>query len=226
MPIAVTFRQMETSQPLREYATEKLEHILQKYLRKEADATVVLSVERFWHIADITLQVRGQRIKSQERSEDMYASIDLALGRLERQLRRYKDKLNDRYTKPSPAPEAEPAGAMTFSHLVVTEADAEEEMDVDLTGLELDAMSLDELPDPEEYGFIPVELKGSSDGSPGHHVKVLRSNRYSVSPMTVADAIMQLNLQDMQFLVFTRAETSQINVIYRRRDGSYGIIET
>lgn len=223
MPIAVTFRQMEASQALREYANEKLEHILQKYLRTEADANVVLSVEKFWHIVDITLQVRGQRIKSQERSEDMYASIDLALGRLERQLRRYKDKLNDRYTKPTPAPAAD--NPVTFSHLVVTEAD-EEDMGVDLTGLDLDAMSADELPNPEEYGFIPVQLQASDGSSPPHHVKVLRSNRYSVQPLTIADAIMQLNLQDMQFMVFTHAETSRINVIYRRRDGSYGIIET
>ena len=209
---------MEPSDALREYVSEKLEHVLQKYLRSAVDVSVVLSIERYWRITTITLQLRGQRVKSRERSEDMYSSIDLALGKLERQMRRYKDKLRDR--KPAPMPIQD---RLTFSHTVVSGASNEPERE-DFTG-EFEVPK-DKLPNPEEYGFIPVTLEGSDNNSAPQHVKVLRSERFSADPMTVAEAIMQLNLQDRQFLVFTRAANSNVHIIYRRNDGNYGIIET
>ena len=95
MQIAVSFRHLETSPALRDYASEKLEHTVGKYIQAPVDAKVILSVERYWHIARFTLMVHGLVIKSEDRSEDMYSSIDLAMAKLERQLRRYKDRIRD-----------------------------------------------------------------------------------------------------------------------------------
>lgn len=217
MQIAVTFRHMDTSEALRMYASEKLEHIIHKYLRTAVDANVVLSIEKYWHIATFSLQVRGQMVKSKERSENMYSSIDLALGKLERQLRRYKDKIRSR--KPSNVAE------QSFSHTVISApGDLADEDQFDDDFIEQPQVA-EEFPGPEEFGFIPVHLPDGNTG-PSRYVKVLRSEKYAAEPMDIAEAVMQLNLQDKTFLVFTRTETGTINVIYRRDDSNYGLIET
>ena len=96
MQISVTFRHMPTSEPLKEYAVEKLTHVIDKYFRvSNVEAHIVLSVERFWHIADFTIRFTKMTVKVDERSEDMYSSIDLAMDKVERQVRRYKDRLRD-----------------------------------------------------------------------------------------------------------------------------------
>src|SRR6056297_2556714 len=99
MNTQVSFRQMETSPALRDYATGKLERIVDKYVHGRIDASVVMSVQKYWHIADFTLNIKNLTVKGQERSEDMYSSIDLALDKIEKQLRRHKDRLRDH--KPS-----------------------------------------------------------------------------------------------------------------------------
>ena len=96
MQVTVTFRHMPASDALREYAVDKLTHVVDKYFSPNSlEAHVVLSVERFWHIADFTLGLQGSTVKVEERSEDMYSSIDLAMDKVERQVRRYKDRLRD-----------------------------------------------------------------------------------------------------------------------------------
>src|SRR6056297_3281734 len=95
MNTQVSFRQMETSPALRDYATGKLERIVDKYVHGRIDASVVMSVQKYWHIANFTLQIKNLTVKGQERSEDMYSSIDIALDKIEKQLRRHKDRLQD-----------------------------------------------------------------------------------------------------------------------------------
>jgi putative sigma-54 modulation protein len=96
MQVSVTFRHMPPSPALRDYAAEKVSHVVEKYVRSgELEAHVVLSIERYWHIADFTIGFAGMRVKAEERSEDMYSSIDLAMDKVERQVRRYKEKLRD-----------------------------------------------------------------------------------------------------------------------------------
>ena len=96
MNINVTFRHMPSSDPLKEYASEKVRHIVEKYFRSgESEAHVVLSTEKFWHLADFTVSFKGMTAKVEERTEDMYSSIDLALDKLDTQLRRHKDKIRD-----------------------------------------------------------------------------------------------------------------------------------
>ncbi len=96
MQISVTFRHMPPSDPLKEYASTKLRHVIEKYFRSgESEAHAVLSTEKFWHIAAFQLAFKGMTAAVEERSEDMYSSIDLAMAKLERQVRRHKDKLRD-----------------------------------------------------------------------------------------------------------------------------------
>jgi putative sigma-54 modulation protein len=96
MQISFTFRQMPASDPLKEYAADKVKHTIEKYFRvSTVEAHIVLSVERFWHIATFTINFKGMTVKVEERSEDMYSSIDLAMDKIERQVRRYKDRIRD-----------------------------------------------------------------------------------------------------------------------------------
>ncbi|WP_066633639.1 ribosome hibernation-promoting factor, HPF/YfiA family [Desulfolucanica intricata] len=66
------------------------------------------------------------------------------------------------------------------------------------------------------------------DGMPGdeqEHPKILRNKRFNIKPMPVEEAILQMNLLGHTFFVFSNAETEQVNVIYKRKDGNYGLIE-
>jgi len=96
MQVSVTFRHMEPTEALREYAEEKVTHVTEKYFQSgESSAHVVLSTEKHWHIAHFDIHFKGKDATVEERTEDMYSSIDLAMAKLERLIARYKDKLRD-----------------------------------------------------------------------------------------------------------------------------------
>lgn len=92
MSVTVTFRHMEATEAVRDYAVEKLER-LHKYVEWPLDFNVVLSTEKYHHVVEITGNTRGGTFKCTERSEDMYASIDSATDKIERQVLRHKEKL-------------------------------------------------------------------------------------------------------------------------------------
>ena len=111
MMITVTFRRMEPAESLRAYAEEKLTK-LKKYLDSPLEAHVVLEVEKFRHLADVTLNVDGTRIKAVEETEDMYSAIDQVMDKIEVQVKKLRAKVKNRrtdnikgcllYTSPSP----------------------------------------------------------------------------------------------------------------------------
>jgi putative sigma-54 modulation protein len=94
MEITVTFRRMEPTESLRAYAEEKLGKI-KKFLDFPVEAHVVLSVEKFRHIADVTLNVNGIRIKGVEETEDMYSAIDQVMDKIEKQVKRHLSKIRE-----------------------------------------------------------------------------------------------------------------------------------
>src|SRR5512134_2760918 len=104
MNLSVTFRHMEATDALKEYVRERLEK-LKRYFGGPASAHVVLSTERgYQHLADINIALaNGIALKGREQTEDMYSSIDLALAKIERQVRKYKERIRDH--KPHHGPE-------------------------------------------------------------------------------------------------------------------------
>jgi putative sigma-54 modulation protein len=178
MQIAVTFKHMEVSQPVRSYVEEKLARI-KKYIEEPIDALVVLSVEKkIRHSAEMTVVAKGITIKGSEETNDMYAAIDAVVDKMERQLKRYKEKLKNH--KPT-------TGGR--------------ERQVQKTVLA--AESIDE-----------------GQGEP----VIIQTRSFPVKPMAVEEAVMQMDLLNKEFLVFTDAATEEINVVYRRKDGNYGLI--
>ncbi|WP_305041238.1 ribosome hibernation-promoting factor, HPF/YfiA family [Geoalkalibacter sp.] len=177
MQIAVTFRHMEASDPLRAYAEEKLERV-KKYIDEPIDAQVVLSVEKkIRHRAEVALVAKGITIKGTEETNDMYAAVDAVVDKIERQLKRYKEKIKNH--KPA-------AGRERQVQKTVFAAE-----------------SIDE-----------------GRGEPS----IIRSHSFPVKPMSVEEAVMQMDLLNKEFLVFTDDESEAINVVYRRKDGNYGLI--
>jgi putative sigma-54 modulation protein len=201
MQLSTTFRHMDASQAVREYAAEKLEKI-RKYFNKDPIAAhAVFSVERgFNHVADINITLpNGILINAKETTEDMYSSIDLATARIERQVRKWKEKIRDH--KPHGGP------AASVREVVIPAEELE--------------------PRPAAAAQAAAgEAKGAraAAASPGY--RVIKDETFSARAMKVEDAVMQLNLLGDEILVFTDAESQGISVLYRRKDGNYGLIET
>jgi putative sigma-54 modulation protein len=179
MQTSVTFRHMDPSEPLKQHVLSKLERI-RKFFPDPIRAQIVLSLERYRHKADIIITLHnGLAIKGKELTEDMYSAIDMVMEKIERQVRRYKDRIDSH--RPAPGPEV-------LVHYEVME---------------------------------PVEAQAKSP-----EYKVVKSSRFFARPLSIDEAVMQMNLLGNEFLVFTNAESRDVNVVYKRSDGNYGLIET
>lgn len=200
MQFAVTFRHMEPTEALKAYAKERMERV-RKYLPDPIACHVVLSTERHNHRIDVTFQLHnGLSVAGHETTENMYSSIDLCIAKIERQVRKYKGKLEGMKARPHHVV------AMPWSHSIVNEA----------------FQGIGEA--PGDGATAPEQ--GPTDTGPLPEFKVVKTEKFHAQPMSVADAIVQMNLSNEAFLVFRRDEDDGIAVVYKRGDGSYGLIET
>lgn len=174
MQTSVTFKNIDSSENLRNYVSDKLDRF-DKYLYNPAEASVVLSVEKFRHIAEINIKGDRLNINGKEETEDMYSAIDMVLDKLEKQIKKSKEKLSDKRS-----------GSKYRGK---------------------DSISGDSFQGEDEFE------------------KQVRIQHIEYKPMDVDEAVMQMELVDDNFLVFTNARDSQINVLYRRKDGHYGLIQ-
>ncbi len=200
MQFAVTFRHMEPTEALKSYAKERMERV-RKYLPDPIACHVVLSTERHNHRIDVSFQLHnGLSIAGHETTENMYSSIDLCIAKIERQVRKYKGKLEGMRARPHhvvPLP---------WSHSIIDEAFQEKEQN----GANGHAREL-----------------ATTDASASHpEFTVVKTEKFHAQPMSVADAIVQLNLLHEPFLVFRHDTDGRVAVVYKRDDGSYGLIET
>jgi len=157
-----------------------------KSLDRGIDADVVLSVEKHRHVAEVTLHANGIRIHGKESSADMYSSVDAVIAKLEKQIRKYKDRVKRHNSRKGGEP------------LVSTP--------------ELSA---------------PSEEPGERDSDKEFKVqnKTIRREKLPMKPMAIEEASLQLELAEEPFIVFSNVETQQVNVMYARSDGTYGLIE-
>jgi putative sigma-54 modulation protein len=207
MQMNITFRQFGASDSLKEYAREKVDRV-NRLLDRAGEAHVVLSLERHLHHADITIHSGSWVLRGREKSEDMYASIDLAMDKIERQLRRYKDKLKSHHGREKVHHRQDLMNQLSRVRHAVFEM-PEEMQDAAAP----EAPSAQAAPAPE-----PTQPAESSH-------RVLRTTHLTVKQLKVEDAVMQMNLMNTDFYVFHNAETNSMCVVYRRKDGAYGLIE-
>lgn len=176
MQTSVTFKNLEPSEHLKAYVSEKLNRF-DKLLDNPAEAGVVLVVEKHRHIAEVNLSGDRLSIVGKEETGDMYSAIDMVLDKLEKQLKRNKQKIRERR-----------AGAKGQTRTIREEA-------------------------------------APASGGDEEVVRDVKIENLEYKPMDVEEAVLQMDLTDQNFLVFTNARSSQINVLYRRKDGHYGLIQ-
>jgi len=171
MQISVTFKNLDSSENLKTHIKEKLDR-LDKLLYNPAEANVVLLVEKFRHIAEVNIIGDRLNIHGKEETNDMYSAIDMVIDKIEKQIKRSKDKMRSQRT-------GQKKGAA--------------------------------MPAPDQaYDEGPARVK-------------VKNIHYK--PMDVEEAMMQMDLETDSFLVFTNARTNQVNVLYRRNDNDYGLIQ-
>jgi putative sigma-54 modulation protein len=178
MQVNITFRHLEPTEALKSHVRGRVEHV-QRYLDRPTEAHAVLHVENLHHHAEITLKAGRYLLRGTARTQDMYASIDAAADKIERQLKKHKERIQDH------------KGA------------AREYVPVEIRHDILDVIA-----HPER---------------PSH--RVVKSEQFQAKPMTVDEAVLQLDLLNAKFFVFQNAKDGAINVVHRREDGNLGLIE-
>ena len=177
MQTSVTFKNLDSSDNLKSYVTDKLDRF-DKYLYNPAEANVVLSVEKFRHIAEINIVGDRLNINGKEETNDMYSAIDMVLDKLEKQIKKSKQKIRGHR-----------GNSKSRSKSDLMEAP------------------------------VPADAPDSDISD-----RVMYQN-IEYKPMDVDEAVMQMELIDDNFLVFTNARTDRVNVLYRRKNGNFGLIQ-
>lgn len=172
MLVTVTGKNVEVTNALKEYAEKKVAKIGKFFEKSPGGAKVTLSTERSKHVVDITVQVNGLLLRGEERTGDMYASIDGAIEKIERQVHKFKTRINRKLREENQV-------------VVAT-------------------------PPQSEEAAAPV---------------IKRTKRFAIKPMSVEEAVMQMDLLGHDFYVFSNSDTEEVNVVYRRKDGNFGLIE-
>ncbi len=172
MKFIISGKNIDVTEGLRDAIQDKIGK-LEKYFKPETEVHVTLSVEKDRQKIEVTIPVKGNIIRSEQVSNDMYVSIDLVEEIIERQLKKYKNKLVDQ---------------KQANHFFRDEY--------------------------IERDYIEEE-----------EVRILRSKKFDIKPMYAEDACIQMELLGHSFFVFMNAETDQVNVVYKRKGNTYGLIE-
>ena len=173
MKIKITGRNIELTEGLKKAVEDKLGK-LEKYFTPDTDVYVTLSVEKERQKVEVTIPTKGNIIRSEQVSNDMYISIDLVEEVIERQLKKYRTKLIAKHQN----------AAAAFKQEFLDEMSVEDE-----------------------------------------DIQITRVKKFDMKPMYAEDACVQMELLGHDFFVFVNAETDQVNVVYKRKGNTYGIIE-
>jgi putative sigma-54 modulation protein len=178
--LQVKGKNLEVTDSLYRYAEEKFAR-LERHLNDATRLELELAVERNPSISDsqvaeATVWTKGPILRARESSADMRASIDLLVDKLERQVKRYREKRERR---------------------------------------QLARHSPHHQPETDAIPVVPEEAEPV----------IVKTKQFAVKPMTPEEAVLQLELIGHDFFVFRNVESTEVNVVYRRRDANYGLIE-
>ena len=172
MRYTITGRNIEVTPGLRDAVQEKLGK-LECYFTPDTEIYATLSVQKDVQKIEVTIPVKGSIIRSEQVSNDMYVSIDLVEEVIERQLRKYKNKIVDKH---------QTGGNFQKAYM--------------------------------ENDYLENE-----------EIKIIRTKKFDIKPMYPEDACVQMELLGHNFFVFCNAETEEVNVVYKRKGNTYGLIE-
>jgi len=175
MQINVTARHLSIEEPFKVYINEKLSK-LTKYNSKIEEARVVLSMEKFSHVAEIVLMGKRFRMAAVEEHDNLKNSFDRCFMNMEKQLKRFR--------------------TMGKGHRV-------------------------------KRLFAPLRrLSLRKTGIQEEEPQIIKTDSFTTKPMSQEEAVLELNLFKKEFIAFRNLQDDNINVLYRRKDGNYGLIES
>ena len=172
MKFIISGKNLDVTDGLKAAIEEKIGK-LERYFTPETEVHVTLSVEKERQKIEITIPMKGNIVRAEQVSDDMYVSIDLVEEVIERQLRKYKNKLVDRQQS---------------------------------------AASLSK-------AFIEEEIEEDDE------IKIIRSKKFGMKPMDPEEACIQMDLLGHNFYVFRNAATDEVNVVFKRKGNTFGLIE-
>ena len=172
MRYTITGRNVNVTPGIRKAVEEKIGK-LDRYFNPDTEVIVTLSVQKDRQKIEVTIPVKGNLIRAEESSSDMYVSIDLVEEVIERQLKKYKNTIIDKKQS-----------AQAFSDFFINEETEDEE-----------------------------------------EIQIVKTKRFGIKPMDPEEACVQMELLNHNFYVFLNAETEEVNVVYKRKGHSYGLIE-
>ncbi len=172
MQYIISGRNIDVTEGLKSAIHEKIGK-LERYFTPETEVHVTLSVEKERQKIEITIPMKGNIVRAEQVSSDMYVSIDLVEEIIERQLRKYKNKLVDQKQT-----------AESLSKAFIEE-----------------------------------------DAGEDDEIKIIRSKRFAIKPMDPEEACLQMDLLGHNFYVFRNAATDEVNVVYKRKGNTFGLIE-
>lgn len=173
MKFIIVGKNIDVTPSLKDAVEHKLGK-LERYFTPDTEIHVTLSVQREHQKMEVTIPVKGNIIRSEQESDDMYVTIDLVEEVIERQLRKYKNKLIARH---------------------------------------------------QEGNNFNKELFDSDETVDTDEIKIVRTKKFGIKPMFPEDACVQMELLGHNFFVFCNAETDEVCVVYKRKDGTFGLIE-
>ncbi len=172
MNFILSGKNIELTPALKQKVVKKLGK-LEKFFKPETEVHVTLNVEKSRHIVEVTIPFNGMLIRAEDSTNDMYASIDNVLDKIEGQIRRNKTRLQKQIRE----------------------------------------------------GLNPDYFAVGEDSAAEDEFKIVRTKKFSIKPMDEQEAVLQMNLLGHDFYMFENSETNRINVVYKRKDGNYGLIE-
>lgn len=180
MQVSFAAKHCDVPEEVKEYAEKKLAN-LKHFFEGIVDAHVTLYHEKRRYQAEMSIQANGITLHSTDEEADMKAAIDLVIKKMERQLKKYKDRIKNH--------------RLRTQHLTQQ-------------AFKVDVLEGADVIEPTEEG-----------------PRVIKTSRYNIKPMSVEEAAMQMDLIEQDFLAFSNTRTGKSSVIYRRKDGHYGLIE-
>ncbi|MGX7349531.1 ribosome hibernation-promoting factor, HPF/YfiA family [Dolosicoccus paucivorans] len=173
---------IEVTPAIREYAEKKVSK-LERYFTDVPNATAYINLKVYSDKtakAEVTIPLSFLVLRAEETTQDLYGSIDLVVDKLERQVRKYKTKINRKSRE---------------------------------RGL-------------EEIAYLDAVAGGQVEEKEEDELEIVRSKQVSLKPMDSEEAVLQMNMLGHDFFIYTDAQTNETSIVYRRKDGRYGLIET
>lgn len=170
MKITIKGRNIDVTEALRQYIEKRITKF-ERFLNEVGEAIITVSTEKFTHKIDVLFKVNGHLIQAEGKTEDLYSAVDQVVEKLEKQVLKYKEKIQNKNKKSN-----------KYSQQVAT----------------------------------PSEDSAK---------RIVKYKKFDLRPMSPEEAVDQMELLDKDFFVFVNSFTGQVNVVYKRKDGNYGLIE-